>query len=360
MNTTPGMADDASNTKPAIQSGVCPYCGNRELDYATGESDFSALSATKQVLCPKCGRTHQVQYRPVSLRVQDETADNSATRDVLLDGSHAAGTCSVAEGAQRFFFATPPVRARRIYWLVTWHAAASMVLPWFASRGPMDAISLIWLALLTTQVGLLGVWVGVGRPLMLARGVFAVAVILAGFYVVYASMRGGPGAGLIFMFIVFFVAAGAFAALDRLGYRIWLGNKNHNRVASDRLQFSILHLLALMTIIGALLAGAAVARWMHYFPRGELFLVIAVAVLNTLAMVILCWAVLGETQVALRLAMTVPMVPGFALLLLYSMDEWDIEAVVVIGGLACVVYGVLTLTFGVLRSAGYRYGWQPR
>jgi hypothetical protein len=127
------------------------------------------------------------------------------------------------------------------------------------------------------------------------------------------------------------------------------------------LQFSILHLLGAMTAVGVLLAGAAAVRWMvRNVSNEEFFLAVAFAVVISLAILIVCWAVLGTTQVGLRLAITVPMVPGLALLLLYAVSEWDFEATVIVCSLGCFVYGMLALTFWVLRTAGFRFGRQLR
>ena len=76
--------DDERNEATAYQAGLCPHCGSRELNFCTEEADFAPASARKRVVCCDCGRKHQIQYHPISLRAYSGANGAANSRNVVL------------------------------------------------------------------------------------------------------------------------------------------------------------------------------------------------------------------------------------------------------------------------------------
>lgn len=355
--------DDGRNEAMTYQAGICPYCGSRELSVSADEGSSTPTAADKRVACCRCGREHHVQYRPVSLRICDQANETVSSRDVVLTDPDTQPRCATGSSAcpiRQLVATFPHGLPRRVHRLVAVHIVAGLFLAWLAqASGRRSFLTICWFPLLHIQFGLIGVWVGAGGPMTIARGLIVMVVGAAVAHL--ASLWGCNDLDDILPWLIpdVVVAAVLFASVGQFGYRFYRDDRRRFARA-EKLQFSILHLLGLTTAIGTLIFLASTVHWlMHVARADEVVASLSMAGLSSLAILIVCWAMLSGGQVAFRCGLAFVAVLGLALLLLVGIDEWSAEAIVFVGIAACFVFAILVATFSILRTAGIRFGREP-
>jgi len=338
--------------------GVCPYCGHHGLDFQAGDGDFSAFAASKRVVCLACGRSHRMQYQAVGMRLYGPDGDLPTSHDVRF----AAGpACSASCRFYSLFTKNAARLPGRMYVLIAVHVGLFFLLPWIEDTWNTSQIfGLSWFAIMHIQFGLLGVWLGVGGASIPFRGLITLILATSVLFLLSVLADGDFDDFVPWLLPEVFAAAGLFALAERGGYRFWMVDPNSRVPREGKLQFSILHLLAAMTLLSLLAGGVSVVFWLVNRTSNEEFLLsVAFAILNSLAILSVCWAVLAPGHVLLRSLMALALTQIMALTLVYGADEWDLEVVIVVCSTACIVFSALAATFAILRTAGYRYGRYP-
>jgi len=346
--------NESPRPDPTLQPGVCPYCGHRELDFGSGDAEFSASAAYKAVLCPACGRQHQLQYRAVGMRVYEQRGDVTASRDVTLT---ADTTCPSRCRFDRLLTTTADQLPGRVYVLIAVHVAMFFLLPWIEDTwNTSEMFALSWFAIMHVQFGLLGAWLGAGGSKVPMRGCVALVFATSVLFLLSLVADGDFDDFVPWLLPEVFAAAGLFALAERFGYRFRILEAGPSASTEGKLQFSILHLLGAMTLLSVLAGGVSIVFWLANRTNNEEFLLsVAYAVLNSLAIFAVCWAVLAPAHILLRSLMALVLMQVMALTLVYGADEWDWDVVVVVCSTAAIVFSALAATFAVLRTAGYRF-----
>jgi len=363
MNDAVGdlLMDDDGSKETAYQAGICPYCGSRELSVSADESSSTPTGADKRVVCCRCEREHQIQYQPIGMRIYDEADERAAVRDVRLAESETPPQRAIACSAcpmHHIVSTFPGGLPRQVRWLIGVHVVTALLFLLFTSDwNTPDFLAICWFSLFHVQLGLVGVWVGVGGPLIVARAL--IVMVVGSALTLWLSLMDNYELDHFIPWILpeMLVAAGLFVLVGQFGYRFHILADRRRTTHEGNLQFSILHLLGLMTAIGTLIFLASAVRWLlRNSSSDEVIAALSFAGLNSLAILIVCWAVLSGGQVALRCALAFMAVLGLTLLLLVGIDEWSEEAIVFLGIAACFVFAALVATFSLLRRAGIRFG----
>lgn len=353
--------DEDGNKETIYQAGVCPYCGSRELSVSEDEGNFTPTAAAKRVVCCRCEREHHIQYRPIGMRIFGEEDKRATSRDVRLAESEEQSQCAAACAAcpmGQVLSAFPSGLPRQVRWLIGLHLVAALLFLLFASeRRAPEFVTICLFSLFHLQLGLLGVWVGAGGRLFVARGL--VAMVVGSALTLWLSLMDNYELDEFLPWLLpqLVVAAGLFALVGQFGYRFHIQADHHRLTREPNLQFSILHLLGLMTAIGTLIFLASAVRWLlHTSSVEKLIASLSFAGLDSLGILIVCWAVLSGGQVAFRCALAFVAVIGLAQLVLVVVDEWREEAIVFVSVAACFAYAALVATFSMLRTTGIRFG----
>lgn len=355
------LMDDDRNEEMTYQAGICPYCGSRELSVSADEGSSAPTGAAKRVVCCRCEREHQIQYQPIGMRIYDEADERAAVRDVRLAESEtppqraiACSACPMHHIVSNF----PGGLPRRVRWLIGLHVFTAFLFPLCMSDwNTPEFLAVCWFSLFHVQLGLVGVWVGGGGPLIVARAL--IVVVVGSALTLWLSLMDNYDLDHFIPWILpeMLVAAGLFVLVGQLGYRFHIQTDRRRMTREVNLQFSILHLLGLMTAIGTLIFLASVVRWLlSNSSSDEVVAALSFAGLNSLGILIVCWAVLSGGQVVFRCGLAFIAMLGLAVLLLAGIGEWGEEAIVFLGCAACFVFATLVATFSVLRSAGIRFG----
>jgi len=354
--------DDERNGATAYQAGICPYCGSRELNFSAEEADFAPASARKRVVCCDCGRKHQIQYRPVGMRIYEEAYEPATSRDITLPEAHSQSQCAIGASIcpmRQIVSPFPRGLPARVRWLIGLHLATGLLFLLLADKlDTPDYLTICWFALLHIQVGLLGVWIGAGGPLAIARGLIVIVVGSATTLLLSLADANDLDEFIPWLLPEVLVAAGLFALVGQFGYRFRADR--HGLTRAENLQFSILHLLGLMTAIGVLVfLASGLSSFLRSSPADDVVASLSFAGINALGILIVCWAVLSGAQVVFRCGLALAAILGLAFLLLVGIDEWDVEAIIFVCVAACFVFAALVTTFGVFRSAGLRFARKP-
>jgi len=363
MNVVVGdlAMDEDGNRETTYQAGICPYCGSRELSVSEGEGNVTPTAAAKRVVGCGWEREHHIQYRTIGMRIFDEEDERAASRDVRLAESEERSLCATACTAcpmGQVVSTFPNGLPRQVRWLIGLHLVAALLFLLFASeRRSPEFLTVCLFSLFHLQLGLLGVWVGAGGRLFVARGL--VVMVVGSALTLWLSLMDNYELDEFLPWLLpqLVVAAGLFTLVGQFGYRFHVQTHRRGLTGEANLQFSILHLLGLMTAIGTLIFLASTVRWLiRTSSVEEMIASLSFAGLDSLGIVIVCWAVLSGGQVTFRCALAFVAVIGLALLVLVVIDEWREEAIVFVGVAACFAYAALVATFSVLRTAGIRFG----
>jgi len=158
----------------------------------------------------------------------------------------------------------------RLHLLLAMHIVVVLLLTWTASASPDGPQAIITMAVFVAQSCLMGVWLVLGQASRLYRGTFVsmgvigLATLLA-FVVWYANGRRSPLASVLpvalsLVAVPAFGTAGSLLAVHRQKGAL-LVIKAHDRApVSEGLQFSVRHLLLLMSVVAILLGVGRVAR----------------------------------------------------------------------------------------------------
>ncbi len=206
-------------------------------------------------------------------------------------------------------------------------------------------------ALATSQLGLLGVWIGVARPLFLPTRLLVSAVAVGGWMTAISGFRWNrlEFSPLLFYYLLLptLVAGGLW--IGRLaGLRLYrVSDKTEPSPA--RYQFSLRQLFIWTTIVAVVATAASLL-----IPFSGL-IVVVLAVFIMAALTWACvWVVLGQRVGRRPLALAV-----FAILLAFTFSllfgvpviHWPLGIML----LHCLL---TVLSLAVFRACGYRVGWQ--
>ena len=293
------------------------------------------------------------------MRIYEEAYEPATSRDVNLTEAvtqphciAGPSTCPMRQLVSTF----PQGLPARVRWLIGLHLALGLLFLLFADKfDTPDYVAICWFALLHIQIALLGVWIGAGGPLAIARGLIVIVVGSATTLLLSLADANDLDEFIPWLLPEVLVAAGLFALVGQFGYRFRADR--HGLTRAENLQFSILHLLGLMTAIGTLIFLASSVGWLIRSTQADdVVASLSLAGINALGILIVCWAVLSGAQVVFRCGLALAAILSLAFLLLVGLDEWDVEAIVFVCVAACFVFGALVTTFGVLRTAGLRFG----
>ena len=260
-------------------------------------------------------------------------------------------------------------RAPGLRWLIAAHLALAVV-PAVTGLAPAP-LPLTWTTASVSigQLMLLSFWAGMGT----SKGSYRLFGTVCG--VAYSQFWRVPGASLgphshaapirnilaslAAHYGVVLLLAGVFLLFRRMGTELRRAGSEEAAVGPARLQYSILHVLLIISVVAVVLGLVQTVRRPQDAPvtTGQVVALLALVIVVVLVnLVCTAWAALGTGPIRLRvsLVLIVAVLLGIAMPLATGIDELGWRLFVAQGLVTVLSTVIVLVSLLVVRSCGYR------